>query len=50
MTEFESWELNDFNIDGHIVLSQKFGHLKIMRSDDGIVILVEDAEYGRIDQ
>ena len=48
--ELESWELTDFNIDGHITLSQKFGQLKMMRSDDGLLILAEYAEYGRIDQ
>ncbi len=50
MDELESWELTDFNIDGHIALSQKFGQLKMMRSDDGLVILAEYAKYGRIDQ
>lgn len=50
MSELESWELTDFNIDGHIALSQKFGHLKLMRSDDGYLILAEYADYGRIDQ
>ena len=48
--ELESWELTDFNIDGHIALSQKFGQLKMMRSDDGLLILAEYANYGRIDQ
>lgn len=50
MEELESWELTDFNIDGHITLSQKFGQLKMMRSDDGLLILAEYANYGRIDQ
>lgn len=50
MDELESWELTDFNIDGHIALSQKFGQLKMMRSDDGLLILAEYAKYGRIDQ
>jgi hypothetical protein len=50
MGELESWELTDFNIDGHITLSQKFGHLKIMRSEDGALILVGNADYGLIDQ
>jgi len=48
--DFESWELTNFNIDGHIVLSQKFGHLKMMRSDDGLLTLIEDAKHGLIDQ
>ena len=46
----ESWELTDFNIDGHIALSQKFGHLKMMRSDDGKLILAGNTNYGHIDQ
>ena len=50
MNELESWELTDFNIDGHITLSQKFGHLKMMRSDDGKLILASYANYGVIDQ
>jgi len=50
MDELESWELTDFNIDGHIALSQKFGQLKMMRSEDGLLILAEYANYGRIDQ
>ena len=47
---FQSWELTDFNIKDPIILSQKFGQLKIMRSDDGFLILVEDSNYGAIDQ
>ena len=50
MDELESWELTDFNIDGHIALSQKFGHLKMMRSDDGKLILAGIASYDVIDQ
>lgn len=50
MSEYNSWELTDFNIDGHIALSQKYGHLKMMRSEDGTLILVGDADYGLIDQ
>lgn len=46
----ESWELTDFNIDGNISLSQKFGHLKVMRSDDGKLILAGYTNYGIIDQ
>lgn len=48
--EFESWELTDFNIKDHIILSPKFGQLKMMRSDDGLLILVEYSSYGVIDQ
>ena len=46
----DSWELTDFNIEGQIVLSDKFGLLKIQRSDDGLLILVGDSKYGVIDQ
>lgn len=48
--ESESWKLTDFNIEGHIILDQKFGLIKIMRSEDGTLILVGDANYGIIDQ
>ena len=46
---YQSFELTDFNIDGHIILGDKLGLLKIMRSEDGRLILVSDADYGVID-
>ncbi len=49
-TKFESWKITDFNLNGQINLGNKFGLIKIMRSDDGTLILVGDAEYGVIDQ
>lgn len=50
MTNIRSYELLEFNIDGHINLDQKRGMIKIMRSDDGRIILAEDSDYGLIDQ
>lgn len=49
-TEFESWKLTNFNLDGQINLGNKFGLVKIMRSDDGTLTLIGDAKYGVIDQ
>jgi hypothetical protein len=48
--EFYSSQLTDFNLEGQIVLSEKFGLIKIARSEDGLLILVSDGEYGMIDQ
>src|ERR1700720_3192472 len=48
--KFESCQLVDFNIQGQIILSEKFGLIKLLRSEDGLLILVGDANYGRIDQ
>lgn len=45
-----SWELTDFNIDGGITLSQKFGHVQLRRVEDGTLILVGLSDYGMIDQ
>jgi len=46
---YQSFELTDFNIDGQIILGDKFGLLKILRSEDGRLILVSNADYGVID-
>lgn len=50
MEQFDSYELTPFNLKEHIVLTQKFGLLKILKSDDGKLILVAYADYGLIDQ
>jgi len=49
-SEFVSWQLTDFAIqDRQISLDGKLGLLKILRSEDGRLILVEDMNYGKID-
>lgn len=51
---YNSWELTDFNLEGHInlpaELSEKFGILKVMRTEDGVLTLSMNSEYGKIDQ
>jgi hypothetical protein len=49
MSKLESFELTDFNLEGHIALSKELGLLKILRSGDGRLILVTDNEYDKID-
>ncbi len=45
----DSFELTDFNlVGGAIKLDEKFGLIKIMRSDDGKLILARDGDYGVI--
>lgn len=48
---FNSYELTEFNLkkDEHINLHEKRGLIKIMRVDDGKLILMKDAGYGVID-
>ncbi len=48
--EFDSFELKNFNCEDQINLDQEFGYLKIMRSDDNLLTLIEDSEYKKIDQ
>jgi hypothetical protein len=49
--EIDSWQLTEFNLDGRqIKLSDKFGLVKIIRSEDGLLVLIDDGTYGLIDQ
>lgn len=48
--EFESWELAEFNLQESVKLNNKFGLIKIYRSEDGVLVLVGDSTYGLIDQ
>jgi hypothetical protein len=49
--EIDSWQLTEFNLEGRqIKLSDKFGLVKIVRSDDGVLALIGDGQYGLIDQ
>ena len=52
MPEYESYELTEFNLDKgcHIPLPLELGLLKIMRSDDGHLLLICDGSYRLIDQ
>lgn len=50
LVEFESTQITDFNLEGQIVLSEKFGLVKICRSDDGMLMIIGDNQYGLIDQ
>lgn len=44
----DSFELSEFNLNGGIVLDEKFGFIKIIRSPDGKLILVRDGDWGTI--
>lgn len=46
----ESWQITDFNLDGRQIKIGKLGLVKIIRSDDDVLTLVGDANYGIIDQ
>ena len=46
----ESWQITDFNIENRQIKIGKLGLVKIIRSDDGVLSLVGDANYGIIDQ
>ncbi|HCW31879.1 MAG: hypothetical protein UT36_C0007G0055 [Candidatus Peregrinibacteria bacterium GW2011_GWF2_39_17] len=46
--DINSFELTEFNLDGSINLDEKFGFIKIMRSEDGTLILARDGDYGVI--
>jgi hypothetical protein len=48
--KFQAWKITEFNLQEQINLADKFGLIKIYRSDDGVLILVGDADYGLIDQ
>ncbi|MCK9352147.1 MAG: hypothetical protein M0P76_05160 [Candidatus Pacebacteria bacterium] len=41
---FDSWELTKFNLDGNIIIN-KYGILKIRKSDDGVIVLITDSNY-----
>jgi hypothetical protein len=48
--ELSSWELTDFNLQERINLGGHLGLVSLMRSADGHLILVEDANHGLIPQ
>jgi len=48
--EIQAWKITEFNLEGQINLNNKFGLIKIYRSDDGVLAMTGDANYGRIDQ
>ncbi|MFA6593888.1 MAG: hypothetical protein WCT16_01395 [Candidatus Buchananbacteria bacterium] len=48
-SELESWQITDFNLNDNQLKIDKLGLIKIIRSDDGILTLVSDANYGVID-
>lgn len=46
----ESWQITDFNLGGRQIKIGKLGLVKIIRSDDSVLTLVGEANYGIIDQ
>lgn len=48
--EIESWKITDFNLQGRQIKIGKLGLVKIIRSDDGTLVLIGDYEHGTIDQ
>lgn len=48
MSDLSSYELTDFNLQGHIKLGEKLGLVKLMRSEDGRLILVAEDNYERV--
>ncbi len=44
----DSFELSEFNLNGAIVLDEKFGLSKIIRSPDGKLVLIRDGDWGAI--
>jgi hypothetical protein len=50
MSRFDSFELTAFNLERQINLGEKYGLIKILKSDDGKIVLVCDGEYGTLDQ
>jgi len=50
MSRFDSFELTAFNLEGQINLGERYGLIKILKSDDGKIVLVCDGEYGTLDQ
>lgn len=47
--KISSYQLIEFNLDGHIDYDGKCGLIKIMRDDNGHLILAEDYDYNLID-
>lgn len=47
--DLSSWQLTDFSVQGQIDLAGKRGLVRIRRGEDGLLVLVEDANYGMID-
>lgn len=47
--EFSSFELTEFNLEGQITIDE-FGIIKIIKSEDGRLVLICDDDYGLIDQ
>jgi len=50
MTNFNSYELSPFEIEGQIDLAERCGLIKVYRSDDSRVVLLCDASYGTLSQ
>jgi hypothetical protein len=50
MDEFVSFEITEFNLVGQIILDQELGLLKILRGDDGRLVLIAYNNYYSIDQ
>ena len=50
MNEIDTYELTEFNLKDTIILNEKFGLIKIVRSDDDRLILVCDGSYDLIPQ
>jgi hypothetical protein len=50
MDRFESYELYPFNVEGQIVLGDKFGLIKIFRSQDERIILLCHNKYQTIEK
>jgi len=48
--KIQAWKITEFNLEGQINLNNKFGLIKIYRSDDGVLAMTGDANYGIIDQ
>ncbi|MEK7473651.1 MAG: hypothetical protein AAB668_02930 [Patescibacteria group bacterium] len=46
----DSYKLTEFNLKGHINLDAKCGLIKILRTEDGLLVLVVDSAFGMIDQ
>ncbi len=46
----ESWKITDFNLENRQIEIGKLGVVKIIRSDDGVLTLVGDANYGILNQ
>ncbi|KKW21616.1 MAG: hypothetical protein A2W52_02125 [Candidatus Taylorbacteria bacterium RIFCSPHIGHO2_02_49_25] len=48
--EIESWQIMDFNLQGRSIKIGKLGLVKIIRCDDGTLVLVGDYAHRLIDQ